>query len=378
MKILLTGGGSGGHIFPLIAVVREIRRFYPQENLEFFYLGPKDNWAKLYLAQEGVRIKTIWAGKIRRYTGAKTILENIIDLFVKLPLGTLQAFFYLLVKNPYLVFSKGGYGSVPAGVSAKVLQIPIFLHESDATPGLSNRLLGRLALKIFTSFPRTEYFKPQKMIEVGNPIRREILEGSVTRAQEVFELAGDRQTLLILGGSQGAQRINDLVLLILPELLKRFEVIHQCGEQNFDEVRNETQIVVKEDGRKYYHLAAFLRETELREAYAAADLVIGRAGAGSIFELAALAKPSILIPLSESAQGHQTENAQRYGGTGACLVLEEKNITAHFFFKRLEDLMARPERLEEMSAAAKRFSRPQAAQEIADYLMKYLIYTGSL
>ena len=384
MKILFTGGGTAGHILPIIAIAREMRRIYPsplpsngdrvypKSNLEFFYLGPKDEFGQILLSQEGIRVKHVFSGKIRRYFNYKSFFQNLFDVLFKIPIGIVQAFFYIFFLAPDLIFSKGGFGSIPAVLSGWILRVPIFLHESDISPGLANRFLSKFALAIFVSFPRTEYFKPSKMILVGNPIRREILEGSKEEAKKLFKLSYQKPVILILGGSQGAQRINDKILEILPELLKNFEIIHQSGEKNFKEVKAESRAILSKELVSFYHLFPFLKEEELKQAYAACDLVLSRAGSGSIFEIAAVRKPSILIPLPEAAQNHQIKNAYAYAQSGAAIVLEEANFTPHFFLEKLKYLISRPEELEKMQKAAEEFSKPMVAKIIAQYLVDYL------
>lgn len=373
MKILFTGGGTGGHVFPIIAIVREVRKIYPKDKLEFYYIGPKDNFGQILLSQEDIKIKTALAGKIRRYLGWESFVQNVIDLFIKIPLGTLQAFFYIFFLSPDLIFSKGGYGSLPAIFANWIFEIPVFLHESDVVPGLGNKVSGKLAIEIFVSFPKTEYFALKRTLLVGNPIRKEILNGSRERAKEMFKLTGEKPVILVLGGSQGAQKINDVLISILPEALESFEIIHQCGEGNFKQVETESKMMIKEGLEKYYHLSAFLYELELKHAYQAADLIVSRAGAGSIFEIAALAKPSILIPLRIAAQNHQIKNAYAYAENGACLVMEEENLTPRFFLEKLKFLFSHPEELEKMVQKTADFAKPEAAQIIAKYIIEYLI-----
>lgn len=372
MKILFTGGGTAGHIFPIIAICREIRKIAP--DFQFFYIGPKDEFSRNLLSQEGIEVKTILAGKIRRYFGLKSFFQNFIDIVFKFPLGFLQSLFYVFIISPDLIFSKGGYGSLPVVFVGWLFLTPIFLHESDVIPGLANRLGSKLSLEIFVSFPaeKTKYFSSKKMISVGNPIRSEILEGEKEKAKELFELTGEKPVILTLGGSQGSQRINDIILAILPEFLENFELIHQTGEKNFKEIKAEVKVIVKKESLKYYHPFPFLDEEELKQAYAISDLVCGRAGAGSIFEISAAGLPSILIPLPESAQNHQVENAYAYTGSGACQVLEEANLTPHFFLERLKYLFSQSQKLKEMGESAKAFSKPQAAKIIAEYITGYL------
>jgi len=373
MKILFTGGGTGGHVFPIIAIVREIRKIYPKDKLEFYHIGPKDNFSQMLLSQEDIKTKTILAGKIRRYPGRESFFQNALDLLFKIPLGTIQAFFFIFFLSPDLIFSKGGYASLPVIFANWIFEIPVFLHESDVAPGLGNKASGKLAVEIFVSFPKTEYFARERMLAVGNPIRKEVLNGSRERAKEIFKLTGEKPVILVLGGSQGAQKINDVLISILPEMLESFEIIHQCGEGNFKQVETETKMVVKGELEKYYHLYAFLHELELKHAYQASDLIVSRAGAGSIFEIAALAKPSILIPLRIAAQNHQIKNAYAYAENGACLVMEEENLTPRFFLEKLKFLFSHPEELEKMVQKTAEFAKPEAAQIIAKYIIEYLL-----
>lgn len=373
MKILFAGGGTGGHILPIIAIVREIRKIYTGKNpLDFYYLGPKDEFSSILLSQEGINVKNISAGKIRRYITPLSILENIVDILIRTPLGILQAFSNIFFIAPDLIFSKGGYGSLPVVISGWFLMVPILMHESDISPGLTNRFLSRFSLDIFTSFPKTEHIPISKMILVGNPIRSELLQGSKKEAERLFNLIGTKPIILIIGGSQGAQRLNDTLLNILPKLLVEFEVIHQCGDKNFKQVKAESRAILNKELQKYYHLFPFFKEPQLKHAYQACDLVVGRAGSGTIFEVSALSKPSILVPLPEAAQNHQFKNAYAYAKRGAALVIEEPNLTPHFFLERLKFLLSRPKELEKMSQSAKEFAEPDAARVIAGYIVDYL------
>ncbi len=374
MKVLFTGGGTAGHIMPLIAVAREIRKIYSEKNLKFSYLGPKDNFGSLLLSQEGIKVGGILAGKVRRYLSPKAFFQNIFDVLFKIPLGIIQSFFYIFFSGPDIIFSKGGYGALPATISGWLLRVPIFLHESDVVPGKTNRFLSKFAKEVFVSFAvnKIEHLPKNKMIFTGNPIRRELLEGSPQEAKEFFMLSGEKPVILVLGGSQGAQRINYMLLEILPELLTDFEIIHQCGEKNQKQILTESKIMIKGEMEKYYHLIPFLKERELKLAYAASIAVVSRAGANTIFEIAALGKPSILIPLSESAQNHQFENAYAYSENGACLVVEESNLTPHFFLEKLKFLVFRPGEMKKMQNSAVEFSTPYAGKIIAEYIVNYL------
>jgi len=371
MKILFTGGGTGGHVFPIIAIARELRRIYPQD-IKFFYIGPRDDFASIVLSQEGIKIKTIWAGKVRRYLTIPSLIQNFIDIFFKIPVGIIQSFFYIFFLAPDLIFSKGGFGSFPPAIAGWLLQTPLFLHESDATPGASNRFLYRFAKKLFVSFPNTEYFSLSKMIVVGNPIRKEMLEESKKEAEDFFKITKEKSIILILGGSQGSQKINDEILKVLSNLLKEFELIHQTGAKNFKEIVEESKVVISQDLEKYYHPFPFFQEQELKKAYQLADLIVSRAGSGSIFEIAALGKPSILVPLPGAAQNHQVKNAYSYALKGACQVLEEDNFTSNFFLEKLKTLFSNPSELDKMKLAALDFAKPSAATDIAKNIIDYL------
>jgi len=369
MRILFTGGGTGGHIFPLVAITREIRRIYPKKDLEFYYLGPKDELSLIYLSQEDFIVKTIVSGKIRRYFS----LQNFVDILFKIPFGVLQSFFIMLKIKPDLVFSKGGSGSISVTWSARLLKIPVFIHESDVAPGLSNQQTSKWAKKIFTSFPKTEYFDPEKITLVGNPIRKEILGGDEKIAGELFDLTFTKPIFLIIGGSQGAEAINDFVLIVLNDLLKDYEVIHVCGRENIKQVQSEAQVVIDKNLEKYYHPIGFLDEEKIKHAYKAADIIISRSGSGSIFEIAAVAKPSILVPLPSASFNHQAKNAYVYADTGAAMVIEQESLTRNFFVEEIELLFLHPERLEEMKNAAASFAKPLAARAIAREILEFLM-----
>ncbi len=371
MKILFTGGGTGGHIYPIIEIIREIRVKYAG-GIQLSYLGPKDNFCKVVLSKEGVKVRTILSGKIRRYSDPLALMQNVIDAAVKVPLGIVQSFFWLFIINPDMVFSKGGHGSFPVVVSAKILGIPVFMQESDMVPGLVSQKTANYAAGIFVSFPGTEIFPAKKMIIVGNPVRKDLLAGSKEEAAKTFALKGGRPVIFIFGGSQGAQRINDKILDSMIELLNNYEVIHLTGPRNIDQIIKESKITASAEALGYYHPLGFADERTLANAYAVADLIVSRAGSGSVFEIAAAKKPSILIPLPEAAQNHQVKNAYAYAQTGAALVMEENNFTKNLFLERVRDLLASPETLAAMSEAAAQFARPNAGQAIADYIVNYL------
>ncbi len=368
MKIVFTGGGTGGHIFPILALVREMKRQNSGSELKIYYLGPSDSYAVDLLIKEGVKCRKIITGKIRRYFS----LRNIFD-FLKVPIGIIQSFFWLFFLAPDIIFSKGGHGSFPVSLIANLFNIPLFLHESDAVPGLASKISSNWAMEIFVSFLNKKEFPNEKIVFLGNPVRKEVFSGSKEKAKEIFNLQADKPLILILGGSQGAQIINETILDILPDMLRQFEIIHQTGRKNLKSVKAESNVIIPEEElKKYYHLYDFLKENEYAQAFAACDFVVSRAGSGSIFEIAANAKPAILIPLPDSAQDHQLKNAYAFQESGGGEVIEQKNLTGNFLLEKLKHLSSRPDILLEMSKNSQRFSRPRAGEIIASYLLEYL------
>lgn len=388
LKIVLTGGGSGGHTFPLVAVLRELKRIKQEKNLplEFTYIGPSD-FTLEYIKKEGIDVKTIITGKIRRSFSPMDILNNIIDIF-KIIFGLFQAFFYLFLIMPDLVFAKGGYGSFPVIFISTLFFIPFYLHESDSEAGLTNHLMAKFAKSVFISFENSaKFFPPSKTKLVGNPVREELFyQEEVDRSSLKQSLGLDekRPLITVLGGSLGAQHINDLILDSLPQLIEETEIIHQTGALDFERVLRESDVVFREiigseTYKNYYHLMPFIEETltgasvlNLKDIYFLSDLVVARAGSGLIFEIARSGKPAILIPLPWSSRDHQIRNAYEYARSGAAIVLEEKNLKPNIFTGLIFQILKDERKKQEMSMAALNFARPQAARVIAQELIKTL------
>lgn len=363
LNILFTGGGTGGHVVPIIAIAREMKKL-DSLNIKISYAGPKDALSFFLLSQEDIKIHSIVAGKIRRYFS----LKNITDVLCKIPFGFFQSLFLLISNRPKLVFSKGGSGSTVLCLAATILNIPVFIHESDAVPGLSNRTAANWAKRIFISFPETEHFKSSsKTVLVGNPIRKSLLEGNRDKAKELFDLPLEKPLMLLTGGSQGAEVLNDFILFTINDLLKSYEVIHVCGIKNFKKVKTDSALITNKELEKRYKVYEFLNENQLTHAYKAADIIVSRAGSGTIFEIAALGKPSILIPLPSAAGNHQAKNAYQYAATGAATVIEQGNLTPHIFLGEAKFLLSR---VKEINEAALKFARPEAGAAIAKEIIE--------
>ncbi|MCK4592648.1 undecaprenyldiphospho-muramoylpentapeptide beta-N-acetylglucosaminyltransferase [Candidatus Parcubacteria bacterium] len=337
MKILLTGGGTGGHLIPLLGVVSELKKICIEKKIEkpeFLLITPASDFNK-NIAENGISVKIIKAGKLRRYFS----LENFRDI-LKIPIGIVQSLHYIRQFRPDVVFSKGGFASVPPVIAAWILRVPVVTHESDIVPGLANRIIARFASKILISFSAAEkYFDKSKVVLTGNPIRSDIMKGSMENALKFFKLSPNLPTVLIFGGSQGAQKINEMALEILPDLIEKCQIVHQCGDKNYEEIKNKIgKLNLKYPER--YRVYPFIKK-EMKDAYALAEIVISRAGANSLAEIVALKKPNILIPLSTSANNHQPENAKFFAEKESSLIINETvnspQDLANVVFKLLSD-----------------------------------------
>ena len=375
--ILLTGGGSGGHIYPLIAVAEELKKQartrQPAEGteLELQFIGDRKS-SEIVAKEINIKFNGVLSPKWRRYSS----IENFTDI-LKAPFGFLQALFCVWRLMPDLIFSKGGYDSFLPALAGRLLMVPVVIHESDLIPGKSNLWVGKWAKKVFVAFEGARSFFRQDKVElVGNPIRSGIDQLSdKNTAAAAFSLDPARPIVLITGASQGAKIINDTLLLSLVELTKKFQIIHQCGPQNYDDINGQILKIVKEGEGKYgktitdnYRLYPLFDLREMALAYSAADVVVGRSGAGTIFEIAAVGKPAIIIPLKGSAGDHQLANAREFAKAGA-VVVEEENLTPHIL---INEIGTAHENRVRISENIKKFARPNAAQIIASQLLGML------
>ncbi len=367
MRILLTGGGTGGHLFPLLSVAQEIKK-ESKEPVEFLFIGPCNNFSDQILKQNGIPTKNVLTGKWRRYFS----FQNFVDI-IKIPLGIFEALIKVLLFMPDVVFSKGGYGSVPVVIAARMYWIPIVIHESDAIPGRANRFLQHFSDVVAISYNMTtDYTNPTKTFFTGNPVRENILGGDLETSRKNLGITGSKPILLILGGSQGAQKINQVVTTILPRLMETYEIIHQCGEKNYDETKELAGKAGFKAGREGYHLFTFLSDAnnELRDALNIADLVLSRAGATTISEIAAHKKASLLVPLSNSANDHQTHNAFEVAKAGGAMVLKEENLTPELLLGKIDILMNDLPLRQSMGEKASLFYNPDATKQLSDIVVK--------
>ncbi len=368
MRILFTGGGSGGHFYPIIAVAQELNNLVKEKRLvgaELFYMSPTPyNPGELF--ENGITYKKNYAGKVRRYFS----LLNFTDAF-KTGWGVLQSTLQVFKLYPDVVFAKGGYASFPVLFAAKLLRIPIVIHESDSVPGKVNAWAGKFATKIAISYPEAARFFPQDRVALtGNPVRRDLAMPITVGANEFLKLDPKIPVVFILGGSQGAKLINDIVLEGLPNLVKKYQIIHQTGKNNFLEVKGTADAVLFDSEFKdRYKPFDYLNELAMRMAAGASQIVVSRAGS-TIFEIAAWSIPSLLLPITDSNGDHQRQNAFSYARSGAAVVIEEANLTAHILESEMDRLISHEGEREKMKIAARNFYKPQAARLIAEEILK--------
>ena len=319
--IVLTGGGTAGHVTPNIAMIPRLKEL----GYKISYIGSYEGIEKKLIEELGIPYYGISSGKLRRYFDVK----NFTDPFRVLK-GFMEAKKLMKKLKPDVVFSKGGFVTVPVVIAASRRKIPTFIHESDMTPGLANKICIPFATKVCCNFPETISNLPKdKAVLTGTPIRQELLTGSREKGLAFTGLSPDKPVILIIGGSLGATAVNEAVRSILPELLEDFQVVHLCGKGKLDESLRDT---------KGYMQYEYIKK-ELADLFALADIVISRAGANAICELSALNKPNLLIPLSARAsRGDQILNARSFEHLGYSKVLEEEEITKESLLDAVHDL----------------------------------------
>jgi UDP-N-acetylglucosamine--N-acetylmuramyl-(pentapeptide) pyrophosphoryl-undecaprenol N-acetylglucosamine transferase len=346
MKIIFTGGGTGGHVIPNLAVIAALRKIKPRT--EIVYIGCRDSIEEQLTKEAGLKFFAISSGKLRRYFS----LRNLTDV-AKIPVGILQALRLLRRIKPAAVFAKGGYVSVPTAVAAGILKIPLIIHESDATFGLATRIAARFASKICISFPASKL--TEKIILTGNPIRQ---NGNALRGKKFLKFGNRKPIVLITGGSSGASFLNRLVEISARDLVRKVNLVWITGGQ-------VTKLL------KFPGLRAFnFLNKEYLDVLAASDLVISRAGANAIMEIAAAGKPSLLIPLpKDGSRGDQILNAQFFRKAKAAEVIHQETLTAEEFKETILKLLKNKKQLSQMSASALQLSPKDSAQKIAKIIL---------
>jgi len=326
--IVLTGGGTAGHVTPNIALIDALK----SENYKIVYIGSKNGIEKELIQKLNIEYYGISSGKLRRYIDKK----NFTDIFNVIK-GISEASKIIKKIKPSLVFSKGGFVTVPVVIGAKRNKVPVIIHESDITPGLANKIAIPFSSVVCTAFPEAlEHIPKEKGILTGTPIRKQLFTGSLEKGLSICGFNNKKPVLLVMGGSLGSVKINDALRAILPELLKKYQIIHICGKGNIS-----TPLLYTKGYKQFEYLS-----NELPNIFACASIILSRAGANSIYEFLALKKPMLLIPLSKAAsRGDQILNAFSFEKQGFCIVLEEENLTKESLLENINDLYNKKEEL---------------------------------
>ncbi len=367
MKILFTGGGTGGHFYPIIAVAEAVNDLARERKLldpELFYAAP-DPYDREMLIANNIKFVPTSAGKMRRYFS----LLNFLDYF-KTAWGIFRSVLRVFFLYPDVVFGKGGYAAFPTLLAAKLFKIPVIIHESDAEPGRVNKWAGSFAVKIAVSFPEAApSFPKDRVAYTGNPIRKAVLLPAREGAFEFFKLNKELPVIYVTGGSQGAQPLNEGLLAALPQLLEKYQIVHQTGDANVKDIMGRAKVIMGDNlNLERYQAVGYLNDLSTRMIAGAASLVLSRAGS-TIFEIASWGLPSILVPLPNSAEDHQTKNAYAYARAGACSVIEQDNMTPGLLNSEIDRILTHEPIKHAMGNAARNFARADAASLIASALL---------
>ncbi len=367
MKILFTGGASGGHFYPIIAVAEAMHDLVREKKLlePFLYFAANDPYDRELLVENAIEYVPTAAGKVRNYFS----MLNFLDYF-KTAWGVLRALWRVFFLYPDVVFGKGGYDSFPTLLAARILRIPVVIHESDAIPGRVNKWAGKFAVKVALSYPEAaEYFPKEKVAFTGNPIRKAALLPAREGMFEFLKLDPTVPLIFITGGSQGSTALNEAILSALPQLVEKYQIVHQTGEANIIEVTGRAKVALaKSSYAERYKPYDYLNNLAVRMTAGAAKLVISRAGS-TIFEIAVWGLPSILVPIPEPISHDQTKNAFAYARTGATVVIEQNNLTPGLLISEVNRILENPNIAHTMSTAARGFARVDAARTIAGALL---------
>jgi UDP-N-acetylglucosamine--N-acetylmuramyl-(pentapeptide) pyrophosphoryl-undecaprenol N-acetylglucosamine transferase len=369
MRVLISGGGTGGHIYPALAVATQLRDTYKADIL---YLGSDDGLETELVPAAGFRLATVRAGKLRRYASWQTVVG-----VARVPLGMAQAVGIVRKFRPDVAFTSGGYVAVPAGLAACLNGVPLLMHQQDVPPNLSNKLIAPLTTRISVAFADSvSYFPAQKTLWLGNPVRQAILDVRQTTPQQArtkLGFAPEVPLLLVTGASQGARHLNQVVCQALSDLLKDYQILLISGSKLYDETRelSESKLADLDEAIKQrFRLVPYLSD-EMPLALQAAELVICRAGASTLSELAVLGKPSILVPLPPAiGSSPQEANADTFAKKQAAEVIRDVDLKPEVLIERVSFIITSPDRLQAMASAVREFAKPDATREIVETLIK--------
>jgi UDP-N-acetylglucosamine--N-acetylmuramyl-(pentapeptide) pyrophosphoryl-undecaprenol N-acetylglucosamine transferase len=371
MKIALVGGGSGGHFYPLVAVAEALEELSVERKLiepDFYYMGPEPFDSAALIEHEITYLPSA-AGRVRRYSS----ILNVLDM-PKTGWGVIKTVLQLYRLYPDVIFSTGGFAAFPTLYAAHILSIPVVIYDADAEPGRVSLWSANFARWIALAHPDAATQFPQKHLakiaRTGHPIRKEIAAPAREGGYEFLKLEEGVPTIFIVGGSSGARAINEAVLDALPTLVQHYNVVHQTGTENLEEVSGIASVSLRDSRFQHrYRSFGLLNALALKMAAGIASVVVSRAGSGFIFEIASWGIPAILIPIPTEISHDQTENAFSYARAGGAVVLEQKNLTPHLLAAEIDRLMSDPAQREKMKQAAAAFARPDAARKIAEIVV---------
>lgn len=372
MKIALVGGGSGGHFYPLIAVAEALEDITKDRKLiepDLYYIGPVPFDSETLLEHE-IQYVPGSAGRTRRYFS----ILNIFDVF-KTALGIVRALLTLFRIYPDVIFSTGGFAAFPTLYAARILGIPVVIYDADAVPGRVSLWSARFARWIALAHPNAAKQFPEKFLEkiaeVGHPIRKEIATTAKEGGHEFLKVDSSVPTIFVVGGSLGATALNEAVLDALPTLVEQYNVVHQTGSANLEEVAEIASVVLKNSPKRdRYRSFGLLNTLALRMTAGIASVIVSRAGSGMIFEIAAWGIPAILVPIPTDVSHDQTENAFSYARAGGASVLEQKNLTPHLLIAEINRIVEDEALCAKMKEAARNFARPDAAKKVGEIIIE--------
>ncbi|MGB3329219.1 MAG: undecaprenyldiphospho-muramoylpentapeptide beta-N-acetylglucosaminyltransferase [Thermomicrobiales bacterium] len=367
-RLLIAGGGTGGHVFPAVAVVEEIRAREPEA--EFFWIGSHKGVEGGIAQAHDIPFRAVQMGKLRRYFD----VENFKDAF-RIPVGIVQAWPQVGTFRPDVIFSTGGHASVPSVIAGWTRRIPILTHEQTAQIGMANRISARFASSFAVSVPESIPLARnvhQHVVLTGNPVRKSLLDGDAERGRQRYGFTSDLPVLYVTGGALGATRLNAGIEPNLPAFLEHMQIVHQAGpaaQENDDTARlTAFRETLPDHLKRRYVVAEFIRD-ELPDVFAMADLVVSRSGAGTVAELELLGKPSILVPLPGTGGDEATKNARVLENAGAAVLIAQVDATPARLATEITSLLNDRVKLAEMAAIAKGMARPDAAARLADELI---------
>lgn len=366
LRLVIGGGGTGGHTQPAVAVVRALRR---RVDLDVVWIGSRSGIERSIANELHIPFRAVATGKLRRYPSARTLVDA-----ARVPLGIAQAYRHLRAFRPHVVFATGGFVSVPSVIAGRWARCPVLTHEQTATAGLATRINARFADVVALAYPTSAAVLGTvkgRIVVTGNPVRPELFAGCAERAYRRFGFEPELPVVYITGGALGAKAINTLVEQVLPQLLTAVQIVHQCGPAtangDYPRLLAHREALPRELQPRYV-VREFLGP-ELADVYAAASLVVSRAGASTVAELAALGKPAILIPLPGASGDEQTRNARILADAGAAVLIPQRELDGQRLIEVVTGLLQDAPRRQQMAAAARSVARLDAAERIADLIL---------